>query len=51
MIKVLIVDDHEMVRLGIATYLGVQPDLTVVGQATDGRKGSTWRCSCGPMSS
>ncbi|MFD1464357.1 DNA-binding response regulator, partial [Paenibacillus farraposensis] len=27
MIKVLIVDDHEMVRLGISTYLGVQPDL------------------------
>ncbi|KRK73214.1 response regulator [Lacticaseibacillus nasuensis] len=39
MIKVLIVDDHEMVRLGIATYLGVQPDLTVVGQATDGQEG------------
>ncbi|MCI1985596.1 MAG: response regulator transcription factor [Lactobacillus sp.] len=39
MIKVLIVDDHEMVRLGISTYLGVQPDLEVVGQATDGQQG------------
>lgn len=39
MINVLIVDDHEMVRLGIATYLGVQPDLTVVGQAENGKEG------------
>ncbi|WP_461224459.1 response regulator [Lacticaseibacillus suihuaensis] len=39
MIKVLIVDDHEMVRLGISTYLGVLPDLEVIGEATDGREG------------
>lgn len=39
MIKVLIVDDHEMVRLGISTYLGVQPDLEVAGEATDGQQG------------
>ncbi|WP_057893856.1 response regulator [Lacticaseibacillus brantae] len=39
MIKVLIVDDHEMVRLGISTYLGVQPDLEVVGQAENGQQG------------
>ncbi|WP_179395224.1 response regulator [Lacticaseibacillus absianus] len=39
MINVLIVDDHEMVRLGISTYLGVQPDLTVIGEAEDGAQG------------
>ncbi|WP_225047611.1 response regulator [Lacticaseibacillus kribbianus] len=39
MIKVLIVDDHEMVRLGISTYLGVLPDLEVIGEATDGKEG------------
>jgi len=39
MIKVLIVDDHEMVRLGISTYLGVQPDLEVVGEAENGQQG------------
>ncbi|WP_413476107.1 response regulator [Latilactobacillus fuchuensis] len=39
MINVLIVDDHEMVRLGIATYLGVQSDITVVDQAVNGREG------------
>jgi two-component system vancomycin resistance associated response regulator VraR/NarL family two-component system response regulator LiaR len=38
-IKVLIVDDHEMVRLGISTYLGVQDDLEVVDQAVNGREG------------
>ncbi|WP_203624393.1 MULTISPECIES: response regulator transcription factor [unclassified Lacticaseibacillus] len=39
MIKVLIVDDHEMVRLGVSTYLGVQDDITVVGEAADGKEG------------
>mgnify|MGYP004709773227 FL=1 len=39
MIKVLLVDDHEMVRLGVSTYLGVMPDIEVVGQATDGQEG------------
>ena len=39
MIKVLIVDDHELVRLGLATYIGVQPDLEVVDQAENGQEG------------
>ena len=39
MIKVLIVDDHEMVRFGSATYIGVQPDLEVVDQAENGQEG------------
>ena len=39
MIKVLIVDDHEMVRLGISSYLGVQDDMEVVGEADDGQQG------------
>lgn len=39
MIKVLIVDDHEMVRLGVSTYLGVQPDIEVVGEAVNGQEG------------
>ena len=33
MIKVLLVDDHEMVRLGVSSYLMVQPDIEVVGEA------------------
>ncbi|MCP8858647.1 response regulator transcription factor [Latilactobacillus curvatus] len=39
MINVLIVDDHEMVRLGISTYLGVQGDIHVVDQAVNGKEG------------
>ncbi|BDR56423.1 response regulator transcription factor [Xylocopilactobacillus apis] len=36
MIKVLIVDDHAMVRMGISAYLEVESDIEVVGMATNG---------------
>ncbi|MHA3066351.1 response regulator [Lacticaseibacillus saniviri] len=48
MIKVLVVDDHEMVRLGITTYLGVQPDLSVVGEAENGQEGVDMALSLRP---
>ncbi|KRN29710.1 response regulator [Lactobacillus selangorensis] len=32
-------DDHEMVRLGVSTYLGVQDDIEVVGEAGNGKEG------------
>jgi DNA-binding NarL/FixJ family response regulator len=35
-IKVLIVDDHTLFRRGIAAVLSSQPDLKVVGEASDG---------------
>ena len=38
-IKLLIVDDDPMMRLGLTAALGSQPDLTIVGEATDGRQG------------
>lgn len=38
MIKVLFVDDHEMVRIGVSSYLSAQPDIDVVGEADDGKK-------------
>ncbi|RID82095.1 DNA-binding response regulator [Peribacillus asahii] len=37
MIKVLFVDDHEMVRIGVAAYLSAQSDIEVVGEADNGR--------------
>lgn len=37
-IRVLIVDDHGMVRKGLGTYLGNRPDICVVGEARDGRE-------------
>jgi two-component system, NarL family, response regulator LiaR len=39
MIRVLFVDDHEMVRIGVSSYLSAQPDIEVVGEADDGKKG------------
>ncbi|HNB76377.1 MAG TPA: DNA-binding response regulator, partial [Enterococcus faecalis] len=27
MIKVMLVDDHEMVRLGVSSYLSIQEDI------------------------
>jgi len=37
-IKVLIVDDHQVVRQGLRTFLEMQEDITVVGEAQDGRQ-------------
>ncbi len=39
MIKVLLVDDHEMVRLGLASYLNIQEDIEVIAQAHNGLEG------------
>jgi len=36
-IRVLAVDDHPVVRGGIAGLIGVQPDMTLVGEAANGR--------------
>ena len=36
-IRILAVDDHPLVRGGIVGLLEVQPDMTLVGQAEDGR--------------
>ncbi|KZE36909.1 LuxR family transcriptional regulator [Bhargavaea cecembensis] len=38
MIRVLLADDHEMVRIGVSAYLQVQPDMEVVGEASNGRE-------------
>ncbi|WP_416730059.1 response regulator transcription factor [Fictibacillus sp. JL2B1089] len=37
MIKVLLVDDHEMVRIGVSAYLSAQPDIEVTDEAENGR--------------
>lgn len=38
-IRVLVVDDHQVVRRGLRTFLEVQPDIEVVGEAGDGEEG------------
>jgi DNA-binding NarL/FixJ family response regulator len=35
-IKIVVADDHEVVRAGFAALLDTQPDFTVVGTASDG---------------
>jgi DNA-binding NarL/FixJ family response regulator len=32
-IRILLVDDHELVRAGLRTFLELQPDMVVVGEA------------------
>ena len=37
-IRVLLADDHTLIRAGLRMVVDSQPDLTVVGEAGDGRE-------------
>lgn len=37
-IRVAVVDDHEMVRKGILSYLATEPEIEIVGEADSGKK-------------
>ncbi len=37
-IRILVVDDHPVVRQGIAVLVGTQPDMTLVAEASNGRE-------------
>ncbi|GEL78380.1 response regulator [Tenuibacillus multivorans] len=39
-IKVLVVDDHDVVRKGIITYLMTEDDIEIVGEASSGNEGA-----------
>ncbi|HYH90773.1 MAG TPA: response regulator transcription factor [Solirubrobacteraceae bacterium] len=41
MIRVLIADDHAVVRQGLRTFLDLQADIDVVGEAADGEEAVT----------
>ena len=38
LLRILVVDDHALVRRGLATMLRKEPDLLVVGEATNGKE-------------
>lgn len=38
MIRILLVDDHEMVRIGVSAYLQAQVDMEVAGEAVNGEE-------------
>lgn len=38
-IRVLLVDDHEMVRIGLAAVLDTEEGITVIGEASSGQEG------------
>ena len=40
-IRVLVVDDHFVVRIGLVSLVNTEPDLTVVGEADDGEQAVT----------
>lgn len=47
-LRVLLVDDHKVMREGLAALLGEQADLEVVGQAGNGREAVDLACRLGP---
>ena len=48
MIKLLLVDDHQMVRLGLSSYFSIQDDMEVIGEAEDGQDGVNQALSLRP---
>ena len=50
-IRILLADDHRLLRMGLATLISFHPDLEVVGEAADGGWRSGAHRSSSPMSS
>ena len=47
-IRILIADDHALLRVGLRTMLDTQPDMTVVGEAGNGRDAVARAIELGP---
>lgn len=40
---ILLIDDHPMLRTGVKQLISMAPDITVVGEASNGEQGLNWR--------
>ncbi len=38
MIKIVLADDHQIVRQGLRSLLSAEPDIEIVGEADNGRE-------------
>ena len=47
-IRVMLVDDHDMVRRGLAAFLKLKTDLQLVGEARDGKEAISKVSICNP---
>ncbi len=45
-IKIMIVDDHDMVRIGLRTYLMLEPKLEVMAEAGNGAEALDYLATC-----
>jgi DNA-binding NarL/FixJ family response regulator len=45
-IRVLIADDHGVLRAGLSALLSAEPDLEVVGEAGTGEEALRWPPNC-----
>ena len=43
-IKVLIADDHSVVRQGLRMFLGADPEIEIIGEARDGAEAVKLAC-------
>ena len=37
-LQIMVVDDHYLVRMGLASIIGVEPDMTVCAEASSGEQ-------------
>jgi DNA-binding NarL/FixJ family response regulator len=47
-IRILAVDDHPLIRVGIATLVAAESDMTLVGEACNGSEGIAKYRECLP---
>ena len=49
-IRILVADDHALIRMGLVSLVNTEPDITVVAEAADGKQAVEMfdKCQSGP---